>query len=89
VSLLFLMCYLDYAHASVALVAPIFIARTALMNCTKALTRSVIMDAVPKVRPTFSGFAPSCPNRINIHLNDSYLINTITNPSTGGAGQVE
>ncbi len=49
VSLLFLMCYLDYTHATAALVVPVFIARTALMNCTKALTRSIIMDSVPKV----------------------------------------
>ena len=48
VVLLFLMCYLDYAHASAALVVPVFVARTALMNGTKALTRSIVMDSVPK-----------------------------------------
>lgn len=48
VSLLFLMCYLDYTKATAALVVPVFVARTALMNGTKALTRSIVMDSVPK-----------------------------------------
>lgn len=48
VSLLFLMCYLDWTHAAAALVVPVFVARTALMNGTKALTRSIVMDSVPK-----------------------------------------
>ena len=48
VSLLFLMCLLDYHHVSAFAVIPVYILRTALMNSTKPLTRSIIMDAVPK-----------------------------------------
>jgi MFS family permease len=48
VSLLFLMCFLDYHHVSAFAVIPVYILRTALMNSTKPLTRSIIMDAVPK-----------------------------------------
>ncbi len=48
ISLLFLMCFLDWKHITAWAVVPVYILRTALMNSTKPLTRSIIMDAVPK-----------------------------------------
>lgn len=52
VSLLYLLCYLSMkAHPSnAALIVFVWIMRTALMNSTKPLTRSVIMDSAPRVR---------------------------------------
>jgi len=48
ISLLLTLTYLTYIKASPMLVVPVYILRTSFMNSTKPLTKSIIMDAVPK-----------------------------------------
>ena len=52
VGLLALMALYTPLWSMPALIAPIFLVRSMCSNCTRALSRSILMDYVPKVRIT-------------------------------------
>ena len=49
--LLTLMALDTRLWAMPAVVVPVYLVRTALANCTRAINRSILMDYVPKVLP--------------------------------------
>lgn len=46
--LLVSLCFLAKSKASLYIILPVYVIRTAVMNSTKPLTKSIIMDIVPK-----------------------------------------
>jgi hypothetical protein len=48
ITLLIALCFLAKSEASLYIILPVYVIRTAVMNSTKPLTKSIIMDIVPK-----------------------------------------